>query len=76
MADFSADQPGRYVLQVPGLGRSASLPDRDPRSPAAAARTYALGLLHQRAARTWSGRDYPVHPSSGPPPRRDSRGQP
>lgn len=49
MADFSAlTNPGRYVLQVPGLGRS--LPFRiGPEVPAAAARTYALGLLHQRS---------------------------
>lgn len=49
MADFSAlTIPGRYIVQVPGLGRS--LPFRiGPEIPAAAARTYALGLLHQRS---------------------------
>jgi hypothetical protein len=47
-ADFSAfKKPGEYRLVVPGLG--ASHPFRiDEGVPAAFARTYALGLYHQR----------------------------
>ena len=47
-ADFSAVQtPGTYRLSVSGLGRS--YPFRiDPGVPAAFARTYALGMYHQR----------------------------
>ena len=47
-ADFTEfRQPGEYRLAVPGLG--ASFPFRiDPGAVAALARTYALGLYHQR----------------------------
>lgn len=47
-ADFSAfEEPGEYRVSVPGLG--ASLPFRiDEGTAAAVARTYALGLYHQR----------------------------
>jgi hypothetical protein len=47
-ADFSAyKEPGEYRVHVPGLG--ASLPFRiDEGAAAALARTYALGLYHQR----------------------------
>jgi hypothetical protein len=47
-ADFSAfKEPGEYRVEVPGLG--ASLPFRiDEGVAAALARTYALGLYHQR----------------------------
>ncbi|HLM74299.1 MAG TPA: cellulase N-terminal Ig-like domain-containing protein, partial [Polyangiaceae bacterium] len=47
-ADFSAHkEPGEYRVHVPGLG--ASLPFRiDEGVAAALARTYALGLYHQR----------------------------
>lgn len=47
-ADFSTFQkPGEYQLRVPGVGKS--YPFRiDPEVAAAFARTYALGLYHQR----------------------------
>jgi hypothetical protein len=47
-ADFSSlDAPGRYVLEVPGLGRSEPFPVSND-VPALVARTMALGMLHQR----------------------------
>lgn len=47
-ADFTDFKtPGEYWLQIPGLGRSASFRIHDG-AAAAVARTYALGLYHQR----------------------------
>lgn len=48
-ADFSAlTTPGRYQVEVPGFGRSPAFPI-DDRVLESAARTYALGLFHQRS---------------------------
>lgn len=48
LADFSAlRSPGEYRLRVPGLGESFAF-RIDEGIPAAFARTYALGLYHQR----------------------------
>lgn len=47
-ADFSAFKtPGEYWLQIPGWGRSATFRIHDG-AAATVARTYALGLYHQR----------------------------
>ncbi len=48
-ADFSSvTATGRYQVEIPGLGRSAVF-SIDPRVAVSAARTYALGLYHQRS---------------------------